>query len=223
MGGGRDRLIVWSGFTFVAFYVIGLALTTYDAIPSLDEPLSALPVFYADAGNRIPVLLGGILLAISAPCLLAFVTAATSGPSSDAVVASIARAAAGMFAASIAIGAIALALVAGELTFRTVPQPSAELERWLAEFGYALVLVPGMIAAATSLTALGWSRPVGLRQPVAGATYGVAAISLAALPIAIATGTLLWSQIPLAGWVTWAAASATRATDTAGSVQARTP
>ena len=202
--------MVSSGFTFVALYLLGLALTTYDAIPSLDQPLDALPVFYADAGNRIPVLIGGILLAISAPCLLAFVAATIRTPSSERVVADdLARGAAALFAACVGTGASALALVAGELTFRTVPQPSPELERWLAEFGYAVVLVPGMVAAATLVAALAWSRPAGVTQQAARTAYAVAAISLAALPIAIATGTLLWSQVPFAAWVAWVAGRAT--------------
>ena len=214
MGDVQYRWIVWSGFAFVALYLIGLALTTHNAIPGIDEPLSALPVFYDDPGNRLPVLVGGILLAISAPFLLAF-GAATSRPSSEAIAAYLARAAAGLFAACIATSAIALALVAGELSFRTVPQPSPQLERWLAEFGYALVLVPGMVAAATWLTALAWSRPAGLPRLAAKAAYAVAAVSLAALPVAIATGTLLWSQIPLCAWVVWVTAAASRAIDAA--------
>lgn len=216
MGGGQNRWIVWSGFAFVVVYLIGLTLTTYNAIPGVDEPLAALPVFYADPGNRIPVLVGGILLAISAPCLLAFVAAVSSGPPAEAVVGHLARAAAGLYAACVASSAIALALVAGELSFRNVPQPSAQIERWLAEFGYALVLVPGMVAAATCLTALACSRPIGLRRAAARAAYVVAGISLAALPIAIATGTLLWSQVPLAAWVAWVAASASRGIDAMG-------
>jgi ABC-type Fe3+ transport system permease subunit len=206
---GRRPWVLWSGFWFGALYLVGLALTTYDAVPSADEPLSALPVFYSDSGNRILVLAGGVALAAAAPCLLAFTGAATAAASERrAVEASLAPLAASLFAACIAVAAAALALVAGELSFRSVLQPSAQIERWLVELGYAVVLVPGMIAAACLLLAL--ARTLELPAVLKGVGYAVACVSLAALPIAIATGTLLWSQMPIAAWVAWTAATTGR-------------
>jgi hypothetical protein len=207
----QRRWFVTGGFWFAVLYLIGLVLTTFDAIPSADEPLSLLQPYYADSGNRIPLLLGGILLALAAPALLAFVAAATVDPPEDRrTEASFARAAANLFAGCIGIGSMALALVAGELTFRTVPQPAADFERWLAELGYAVILVPGMAAAAGLLWALGRIRGPFVSLPLARAGYAVAVVSLAALPISIATGTLVWSQLPLCAWVACAAFAATR-------------
>lgn len=62
MDDARRPRLVWSGFAFVALYLIGLTLTTYDAT-GVDEPLSALPSFYADSGSRLAVLVGGLVLA----------------------------------------------------------------------------------------------------------------------------------------------------------------
>lgn len=125
-------------------YLVGVALTTYNQIPGVDQRLSDLTAFYGDSGNRLLLLIGGTLLAFSAAFLLAFAAGfASSEPERDSQESFLARSAAGLFAACIAISSVALALVAAEVSLRSALQPPPELERWLAEFGYAVLLGAG--------------------------------------------------------------------------------
>lgn len=201
-------------------YLVGVALTTYNQIPGVDQRLSDLTAFYGDSGNRLLLLIGGILLAFSAAFLLAFAAGfASSEPERDSQESFLARSAAGLFAACIAISSVALALVAAEVSLRSALQPPPELERWLAEFGYAVLLVPGMVAAAVMVWSLSRSalRAGLIPSIVAVAGYVVAVLCLSALPIAIASE-LFWSQLPLALWVVVAAAvSSNRSLSRAGS------
>lgn len=85
-------------------YLVGVALTTYNQIPGVDQRLSDLTAFYGDSGNRLLLLIGGILLAFSAAFLLAFAAGfASSEPERDSQESFLARSAAGLFAACIAI------------------------------------------------------------------------------------------------------------------------
>ena len=194
----------WGGCSFAVLYVLGIALTSHNAIPGVDQPLSVLPGFYADSTNRVLVLLGAISLALSTPFLVAFAVGLSfeGREPARAIEASFVRATATAFAACIGISSVALGLVAGEVALRNVGQPSPELERWIVEFGYGILLVPGMAAAAAMTllsTRLALDTPT-LRRPVARAGYPIAVVCLAALPIATSTGDLIWSQLGIAAW-----------------------
>jgi hypothetical protein len=193
---------------FSLLYLVGVALTTRTGAPSAEDPLSSLPGFYDDRGNRIMLLVGSLVLVAAAPFLLWFVTGFASALSrlAEGWEAGLALAGGVVFATMTAAAAVPLGLVAGEMALRDVSQPSPELERWLSEIGYVFLLLPAMAGAVVAVLSLSGAirRAGALPGWLAWAGFLVAAVCFAALPIAIATD-LIWSQLPVAAWIVAAA------------------
>lgn len=203
----RGNLVLSSAAGFAALFSLGIVFTTYNQIPGIDDPESLLTAFYADRADRIEVLVGGLLLVGASLLLLLFV----SELARTWELRPLALAAATLSGAAVCAGAIALALVAGEMSLRGAAPPSPELERWLAELGYALILIPGMAAAA--LLVLVCSRAGAstgtLPSWLSRAGVAVACWLVAAVAIAIA-GQTLWGVLPLPLWAVAAGATVSR-------------
>jgi hypothetical protein len=199
--------------SFAILYVAGIVLTSRTGAPGVDDPLSSLPGFYDDRGNRIALFVGAIAVVAAAPLFLWWLTGLLSAlrridGESDG---GLALAGGTVFASAASVAAVSLGLVAGEMSLRGVSQPSPELERWLSETGYALLLLPAMAGAGLAALALssGLRRAGILRGWLAWAGFAVAIVTFAALPIAIPTD-LIWSQLPLVVWVVAVAAMVDR-------------
>jgi len=164
----RERsLALASAAGFAAVFSIGIALTTFNQIPSITDPESLLTSFYADRADRVEVLTGGLMLVGASLLLLLFVSELARTWELRAL----ALAAATLSGAAVCTGAIALALVAGELSLRGAAPPSPELERWLAELGYALILIPGMASMEKMPP---WAEPASItRSPPLTLTVGM--------------------------------------------------
>jgi hypothetical protein len=193
---------------FGLLYVAGLVLTSRTGAPGVDDPLSSLPGFYDDRGNRIALLVGALAVVAAAPLFLWLLTGLVSAlrrvdGNGDGGLALVGGT---VFAATAAVAAVSLGLVAGEVSLRGVSQPGPELERWLSEMGYALLLLPAMAGAGVAVLSLSSAlqQVRGVGDWLAWAGFVVAVVSFAALPIAIATD-LIWSQLPLVVWVVTAA------------------
>jgi hypothetical protein len=189
--------------SFGILYVAGLVLTTRTGVPGVDDPLSSLPGFYDDRGDRIALLVGAIAVVAAAPLFLWLLTGLVSvvrgvGGNWDG---GLTLAGGTAFATTAGIAAISLGLIAGEMSLRGVSQPSPELERWLSELGYALLLLPAMAGAGVVVLSLSGAlvRAGVARDWLTWVGGAVAVLTFAALPIAIATD-LIWSQLPLAVW-----------------------
>jgi hypothetical protein len=193
---------------FSLLYLVGLALTTRTGAPGAEDPLSSLPGFYDDRGNRIMLLAGSLVLVAAAPFLLWFVTGLASALSriAEGWEAGLALAGGVVFATMTAAAAVPLGLVAGEVLLRDVSQPSPELERWLSEIGYVFLLLPAMAGAVVAVLSLSSAirRVDALPGWLAWTGFFVSAVCFAALPIAIVTD-LIWSQLPVAAWTLAAA------------------
>ena len=193
---------------FSLLYLVGLALTTRTGAPGVEDPLSSLPGFYDDRGNRIMLLVGSLVLVAAAPFLLWFITGLVSALSriAEGWEAGLALAGGVVFATMTAAAAVPLGLVAGEISLRDVSQPSPELERWLSEIGYVFLLLPAMAGAVVAVLSLSGAirRADALPGWLAWTGFFVSAVCFAALPIAIVTD-LIWSQLPVAAWILAAA------------------
>lgn len=199
--------------SFAILYVAGVVLTSRTGAPGVDDPLSSLPGFYDDRGNRIALLVGALAIVAAAPLFLWLLTGLISALRriDERRDGGVALAGGTAFATTAAVAAVSLGLVAGEMSLRGVSQPSPELERWLSETGYALLLLPAMAGAGLATLALssGLRRAGVLRGWLAWAGFAIAIVTFAALPIAIATD-LIWSQLPLAVWAVTVAAMVDR-------------
>lgn len=177
----RPVRLLASAASFAAVYSFGVLLTTLNTIPNVDQPSFELTSFYDDRVNRIQLLAGGVLLAASAPCFGWFVSRLVARTTvSGERAASLPLVGAGLFGSATGTGAVAVGLVAGELALRSgIGQPGPELERWLAELSYVLLLVPAM----------------------AGAAIVVLTCSRACADSGVVPRWLAYLGIPLAGWL----------------------
>jgi hypothetical protein len=188
---------------FAILYVAGIVLTSHTGAPGVDDPLSSLPGFYDDRGNRIALLAGALAIVAALPLFFWLLTGLVSALRriEDDWDGGLALTGGTAFATSAAVAAVSLGLVAGEVSLRGAAQPTPELERWLSEMGYALLLLPAMAGAGVTALAVsgGLRRSRVLPDWLSFAGVVVAGVTFAALPIAIATD-LVWSQLPFIAW-----------------------
>jgi len=152
-----ERWAISSGIAFTVLFVAGL-LVTFGNLPSYnnDDPVAkvdaAVRSTYADSGSRLAIILGAVIIVVSAGALLWFVSglhARMARHGASKVTRDVLLGAGIVAAASIVAGATALASIAGDLSVGNDPPiDSADVMRVLPELGYPLILLGAMMAIA---------------------------------------------------------------------------
>lgn len=143
-----------SGAAFFVLFVVGIMMTN---IPNANASDQSWHNYFASSGNRADVLVSGYLLVASAICLVAFLTcvwmriAERRRPEPISPLPLVAAAVAG---ASIAIGAVCLAVIPGSMIFGSLPEPGVDTLRLTVNAAYPFIMVAGMFGTALSIGAL---------------------------------------------------------------------
>ena len=148
------RVAPYSGIAFVVFFLASVVVSTAPANTASDHAWRAA---YATHAKQAGHLATGVLLVLAALSLMAFLThiwtrvtdARDSHPVSPLPVV-----AAGVAAASIAVGGMLMAAPSGSALIYSQPIPGADILRLGNDVGFAMVGVAGMLAVALSIACL---------------------------------------------------------------------
>jgi hypothetical protein len=186
-----------TGIGFVAFFIASVGASNPPAPSASDQ---AWVANYAGRSHEVRHLITGICLVIAALCLMSFLTmlwtriAAARRP---ARLSSLPLAAAGVSAACIAVGGVLMGGMSGSMLFASAPEPSAQILRLGNDVGFAMVGLPGMLAAALCVACLSVSgHAVGLfgrGMSIFGLV--VAVVLLAALAFVPVFAFLIWMVV----------------------------
>lgn len=152
-----------TGAAFVVLFVVGIMMTN---IPDSNASDQSWHNYFASSGNRALVLTSGYILVASAMCLVAFLTCVWTRIAErrrPEPISPLPLVAAGVAGASIAIGAVSLAVVPGSMIFGSMPEPGADTLRITVNAAFPFIMVAGMIGVAVSVAVLSiQARAAGL-------------------------------------------------------------
>jgi hypothetical protein len=188
------RAAPYSGIAFVVFFLASFVVSN---VPSDTASDHAWLAAYATHAKQAGHLATGALLVLAALSLMTFLThiwTQVTGAVESRAVSPLPMVAAGVAAACIAVGGILMAATSGSALLYSQPIPGTDILRLGNDAGFAMVGIPGMLAAALSIACLSvQARAVGIfgarlaRFSLAVAVVLVA--SIAFLPIA---ALLIW-------------------------------
>jgi hypothetical protein len=183
-----------AGIVFVVLLLVGIFMRdTPDSGASAQEWAS----YFSDGGNRTQVLISAYLMVLSSLAFIVFLWALMpefGEPGGLAgVLLRIALASGMAFAMLLMVGAIALASVAGSVSFGDAPVPDGDFARQFEQLGFGLILLGGGLAAALSIATLSWAAMIEAAWPrwlviigfiaAIALLFSVVLIPLIALPI----------------------------------------
>ena len=155
----------WSpvgGIAFVILAVVGFGLLN-GGMPSTDAPARDWISFYSDSGNRAQVLVGAYVMTVAGLAFLWFLAGLRGRllevDRGSSALSWLVAGSGLIFVAMLMAGTIAMASVAGSITFGNSPVPPADFGRQLSQLGFGLVLLASaffaaLFVAATSYLAL---------------------------------------------------------------------
>jgi hypothetical protein len=156
----------WAPMIGLGFAVFFLGSVAASSVPGNNAPDKDWVAAYAHHGEQVRHLATGVCLILAALCLLSFLTllwnriAAAQAPEP---VSRVPLVAARVAAASIIVGGISMGGVSTAMLIGAVHKPSVHLLRFGNGFGFVMVAIPGMLAAALSVARLsGQARSAGL-------------------------------------------------------------
>lgn len=190
-----ERLGAVSGIVFAVLLVIGLLLVD----PVSGQSDQKFSEFYSERENRVAVITGMYLLAISGACFLWFVgTLRRTLRHTDGepeTLSTIALASGTVFAAMLFAAGASMGVVAASMSLGGEPQPSPETARLFTQFGYTLLLLFGMFAGIVLIVA---TSVLALRTAILPRWLSWAGFVAAAL---LVSGVIFVSAIALPLWV----------------------
>lgn len=188
------RLSPWSGIAFVVLFIVGVVASSPPGTGASNAAWIANYSSSHDAGH----IASGVCLALSGLAFLLFVVGlwhriALSARARRRQVGPLALVGAGVTAACMGVGG-ALMAIPSVLVKGGAPVPSADLLRFCNDTGFAVVAIPGMLAAAIAVVALSQqgrqAALFGRKLHIYGIVVAVALLaSIEFLPIALL---LIW-------------------------------
>lgn len=176
----RDRSSRWAALSGIGFVVFFVGSVVASNPPAGDAPDSDWVASYADRAHQASHLATGYCLVIAALCLMSFFTvlwtriAAAHG---GAGLSPLPLVSAAVCSASIGVGGVVFAGVAGAMIFGGAREPGADILRLSNSLGFGLVGVAGMLAAALTVVTLSvqarGAGVFGTRLLAAGYVVGV--------------------------------------------------
>ena len=165
----------FAGIAFVVVYVVAWLVSR---APDSDDPSTTIAAYYTDKGNRVLELVSAYLF-VAAAILFLILMAGLCGrlrsvEGGDTTTTSTAYAAAIVFAGLLVAGAMSLAAVPAGMSLGGIRAPEGgDVINFMQSAGYGMILVGGMLFAATSIVATsivsirtsalpGWSAWLGL-------------------------------------------------------------
>jgi hypothetical protein len=147
------RTTAWAGIAFFPVFIVGILMGF--GTPDSKDSDAKWRSWFGDSGNRAQLIIGMYLLVIAAVLFLIFASgllARLGGPQAAFVPYRVAAATATAFAVLLMVGAVQLAVIAGNVSFGDLKVPNdADLMRHTS--GPGLILIPGALSAAAFLVA----------------------------------------------------------------------
>lgn len=145
-----------AGIAFAVLFLVGIM--TRGTTPEYTESAESFASFFGDSGNRIQMIVGSYLMILAGLAFLWLLVNAYSRVRDAAASSSrlsLAMLTSGtLFVGLLLVAAIAMAAVPGSMSFGGAPYPGAEFAIQMEQLGFALLLLPGMLAAAICVASL---------------------------------------------------------------------
>lgn len=135
---------------FVVTFVAGLFLVDN---PDTNSSPATFVHYYSQSGNRVHLILSGVLLSAAALAWILTVTGLRERVG-DGVAARIAATAAAATAALLGVAGTMIAVIPAAMAFGSAPAPGGDLARFLPQAGYVALTMFAMPAAALTVTSL---------------------------------------------------------------------
>jgi hypothetical protein len=183
--------------TGIAFAVLFLASLVASNVPKNSASDREWVAAYATHSKQAGHFATGILLVLAGLCLMAFITQLWVVVRSRGAVSPLPIVAAGVAAACVASGGVAMAAAAGSSLFYSQPVPGADVLRLSNDAGFALAGVAGMLAAALSVAAVSvQARRAGLfGARMYGFSLVVAVLLIGAIAFLPILALLAWAVV----------------------------
>lgn len=155
-GQARDRGRAWSGIAFAALYIAGF-VPLGDLLGSFGDSDQTFKVFFASDSNRAGVLLGGLVVALAGLTFLWFLSNLRLSIEGSGPLPGVVSSAGTAFVILLLVGSAALITVPFARIFGEALDTESILvasEPLLPQFGYVLLTVFGMWAAAAMILAV---------------------------------------------------------------------
>jgi hypothetical protein len=160
--GSRNHWAPLIGIGFVVFFIGSVGASS---VPGNNAPDKDWVAAYAHHGQQVHHLVTGVCLILAAGCLLSFLTILWTRIAAAREPAHLSRlplVAARVSATSIAVGGISMGGISAAMLIGAAHKPSVHLLRFGNGFGFVMVAIPGMLAAAISIARLSvQARSVG--------------------------------------------------------------
>jgi uncharacterized protein DUF4386 len=203
----RDIWTPLAGFAAAVTFVVGVILASNS--PDNKDPDAKVLSFYAKHSNRVGIIVGAYVLVFFALFLIWFAAGlrqrlrGAEGPGGRLT--DVALGGGILSAVGIAVGGIALASVSAGQSFGGSPLHTADIARYLASFGFGMILIVGMFGAIALIDAVSivimrtgvLPRWLGWLGFVCGVLllFGVVFLPMIALPVwLIAASIVLWGR-----------------------------
>jgi hypothetical protein len=150
------RTAALAGFSFVVVYVVAWVISRS---PDSDDPAAQIAAYYSDKSNRVLEVVSAYLFVVAAILFVCFVAGLRGrlrpAEGGEATATTIAYGGALVFAGLLIGGAMMLAAVPAGMALGGIDAPDgSDVINFVQSAGYGMILVGGMLFAATTIVAI---------------------------------------------------------------------
>jgi hypothetical protein len=144
-----ERWLPAAGILFVVLFIVGFVL---DNTPNGSDSTAKWISYYAKSGNRTQLIITAYLLLVAALAFLAFVMSLRNKlrplEGEGHAYSTLIMASGILFIGAIFVAGSCIAAVPAGITFGSNPVPGGDVDRFIPQLGYGILLVPGMFSLA---------------------------------------------------------------------------